>query len=61
MMILLTAYLIGYFLSFGIIAGSDENFNWTTFWSCLFLSLLSWIMIGIYLSDFIPKKEKIEP
>lgn len=60
-MILLTAYLIGYFLSFGIIAGTEDKFNWKTFWMCIFISLLSWIMIGIYLADFIPKKEKSTP
>jgi hypothetical protein len=60
-MILLTAYLIGYFLSFGLIAGTEDKFNWETFRACFFISLLSWIMIGIFLADFIPKKEKIEP
>jgi len=61
MMILLTAYLIGYFISFGLVAGIEEKFNWDTLGLCLVVSLLSWINIGIFLADFIPNKKKIKP
>jgi hypothetical protein len=60
-MILLTAYLIGYFITFGLVIGTEDKFDWDTFGACVFISLLSWIMIGIYLADFIPKKEETKP
>ena len=60
-MILLTAYLVGYFLIFGIVAGTSHKFDLDTFGTCLFLSLLSWIMVGVFLADFITKEDETKP
>lgn len=61
MIILLTAYLIGYFLSFGLVIGIEDGFDLDTFGAAFVISFLSWINIGIYLADFIPKKEIPKP
>jgi hypothetical protein len=58
--ILLTAYLIGYFVSFGLTLGCHEEPGFGAISAAFVVSLLSWINIGIYLSDFLPHNEKIK-
>lgn len=59
--ILLTAYLIGYFISVGLIIGIHEkSTRHDAIIAGIFIGLLSWINIGIFLADFIPSKEKIK-
>jgi len=56
--IILTAYLIGYFISMGIVMGIHEKFDRDAIWSGIFIGLFSWIVIGMHLADFLPSKEK---
>lgn len=53
MIILLTAYLVGYFISFGIAFGFKEEKDswWSTFSFAIFLGFLSWINIGLLVGD----------
>lgn len=57
-MILVSAYLIGYFISFGLIFGAHEKWNFNAFGTAFIVSWMSWINVGIFLSDFV--KEKIK-
>lgn len=59
MILLLTAYLIGYFISFGLVLGAEETFTFDSFIGAFMVSFFSWINIGIYLSGFISSKSKI--
>jgi hypothetical protein len=57
--IILTAYLIGYFISVGLIIGiEDDEDTFSTVCGAICMSFLSWINIGVYLADFLPYKQK---
>lgn len=59
--ILLTSYLIGYFISFGLVIGIHKEFNFNVFVLAFFCGLLSWINIGVLIADkLIPDSEKIK-
>lgn len=54
---ILGLYLVGYFISFGIAFGFKEKKEswWYTFQFACFISMLSWINIGIIIGDFANK------
>lgn len=56
--IILTAYLIGYFMSYGILLSQeDDPITFDTLVGFFFISLPSWVIVGIYLGGLTPKKE----
>lgn len=56
--IILTAYLIWYFMSYGILLSQeDETITFDTLVGFFIMSFLSWIIVGVYLGDLTPKKE----
>lgn len=54
--IILTAYLIGYFMSYGILLSQeDDSITFDTLVGFFIMSFLSWVIVGIYLGDLTPK------
>lgn len=54
--IILTAYLIGYFMSYGILLSQeDDPITFDTLVGFFIMSFLSWVIVGIYLGDLTPK------
>lgn len=54
--IILTAYLIGYFMSYGILLSQeDDPITFDTLVGFFVMSFLSWVIVGIYLGDLTHK------
>lgn len=60
--ILLAPYVIGYFITFGIVLGSDDDdLDVRLLLTAFLVSFLSWIGVGLYISDRHPSKQKAKP
>lgn len=55
--IILSVYLVGYLISFGIMLGKADDLKISDFIPLLIVSLISWIGIGLYLSGYSPGKK----
>ncbi len=59
--IILSAYLIGYFISLGIMLGRRDDINVSDLIELCLTALISWIGIGLYLSGYYPESKNKTP
>jgi len=56
--IILSSYLIGYFIALGIMLGRKDDIKVKDIIALCMAALISWIGIGLYLSGYYPETKK---